>query len=67
LNTEHGAERRRRVVTRAIPLIVLAAAAFTAGLIIASGSETSAAQRFLDAWERGNYGAMHAELTPAAQ
>lgn len=48
-------------------MIVIAAAAFAGGMLIASSSETDAAERFLDAWEQGDFDAMHAELTPAAQ
>lgn len=60
-------ERRRRIVTRALPLILIAAAAFAGGLIAAGGPDLGAAQRFLDAWARADFAAMHAELTPAAQ
>lgn len=60
-------ERRRRIVTRVLPLIVLAVAAFVAGLLLAAGSpELDAGNRFAAAWERGDYAAMHGELTPAA-
>jgi peptidoglycan glycosyltransferase len=56
--------RRRRLLVRAAPLAALAAAAFAAGLIFAGDSaELEAAERFLDAWEAGDYEAMHAELT----
>jgi cell division protein FtsI/penicillin-binding protein 2 len=55
------------VVTRAVPLIVIAAAAFIAGAIVSDQPPAPAAQRFLDAWERGDTEAMYAELTAEAQ
>ena len=62
-----GPERRRRILTRALPLLVVALVAFFAGLAVGGGSpELDAAKRFLSAWEVGDYEAMHAELTPAA-
>ena len=62
-----AAERRRRVLTRAVPLVLLALAAFVAGAAVAVGPDAPAAQRYLAAWERGDYEAMHAELTPGAR
>ena len=59
--------RRERVVTRALPVIVIAAAAFIAGMIVSIEPDAPAAQRFLDAWERGDTEAMYAELTPDAR
>lgn len=61
-------ERRRKLAIRVLPIAVLAVAAFFAGLSLGSpepGSE--AAERFADAWERQDFAAMHAELSPAAQ
>jgi cell division protein FtsI/penicillin-binding protein 2 len=55
------------VVTRALPVIVIAAAAFIAGAIVSIEPDSPAAQRFLDAWERGDTEAMYAELTPDAK
>jgi hypothetical protein len=60
-------ERRRRILTRVAPLCALAALAFAAGLVIGGGSGIEGAERFLDAWERGDYAAMHDELAPEAQ
>ena len=61
------AERRRRILTRAVPLAVLAAIAFIAGTAIGGDpAELDAAKRFADAWQEGNHEAMHAALTPAA-
>lgn len=62
-----GGERRRRLVTRAAPLAVLAAISFLAGFLLGGGSaELDAATRFADAWEEGDQAAMHAELTADA-
>lgn len=61
------AERRRRLLTRAIPLILIAGGAFALGLLVSKGSpELEAAKRFAAAWERGELGLMHGELTAAA-
>jgi len=62
-------ERRRRLVTRTLPLAAIAVVAFVVGAAMgAPGSpEKEAANRFADAWEQGNFAAMYAELNPAAQ
>ena len=60
------AERRRRLVTRAVPISVLAVAALVGGIAIGAANELEAAERFATAWEAGDYDAMHAELTPEA-
>jgi hypothetical protein len=64
---DRAAERRRRLLTRVAPLVALAVVAFVAGVVIGSGPDAPAATRFLEAWERGDYAAMHEELTPEAQ
>jgi hypothetical protein len=49
-----GAGRRRRFQTRAIPLVVIAVAAFAVGMIAGrTGVELSHAEHFASAWERG--------------
>ena len=61
------ARRHRRVLVRAVPLVLLAAAAFIAGAVIASGSsELDSAKRFAAGWAAQDFDAMYAELTPAA-
>jgi len=57
-------QRRRRLLTRAIPLAAVALVAFVVGAIAgAPGSpEKETAQRFADAWAAGNYTGMYAEL-----
>ena len=67
LSTQGATERRRRILTRAIPLVVLASTAFAVGAVVAAEPVAPAAQRLLDAWERDDYAAMHAELTPEAR
>jgi len=62
-------ERRRRIVTRALPLSLIALVAFIVGAVAgAPGSpDKEAAKRFADAWERSEFAAMYAELNPASQ
>ena len=62
-------ERRRRLITRALPLIVVAIVAFALGASAgAPGSpEKEAAERFTDAWARKDFAAMYRELNDAAQ
>ena len=61
------AERRRRLVTRAVPIALLAAAAFIAGVVASGdGAELSGARRFAQAWERQDFAAMYAEISPKA-
>ena len=60
--------RRRKMYLRIGPLVLLAALAFGAGALIASGSaEVDSAERFAVAWEEKDYGAMYAELNPASK
>ena len=63
------APRRRRRALRLLPVLVVAAAAFAGGMVVASGrgsDEREVVERFARAWELGDYGAMHAELTDAS-
>jgi peptidoglycan glycosyltransferase len=63
------AERRRRLVTRTLPLAIAALVAFIIGAATGSpGSpEQDAAQRFADAWEEKNFKRMYAELNEASR
>jgi cell division protein FtsI/penicillin-binding protein 2 len=63
------AERRRRLLTRAVPLAVIALIAFVAGASRgSSGSpEKEAADRFAAAWEAKDFRAMYGELSPASK
>ena len=62
-----GGERRRRRLTRTLPLAALALVAFLAGMLAGGEPEAPGAERFLNAWEADDVEAMHAELTPDAQ
>jgi peptidoglycan glycosyltransferase len=62
--------RRRRKLRRLIPLLALAVVSFVVGLVTGGRhepAEQQIAERFVSAWERGDYAAMHALLTPAAR
>jgi cell division protein FtsI/penicillin-binding protein 2 len=58
------AERRRRLLTRTLPLSIVAVIAFILGASAgAPGSPgKDAAKRFTEAWARGDFAAMHREL-----
>jgi peptidoglycan glycosyltransferase len=62
-------ERRRRLLTRALPLIVIAVIAFILGASAgAPGSpEKEAAERFSQAWARKDFAAMYRELNEASR
>lgn len=61
-------ERRRRLTIGAVPIAVVSAVAFVVGTAVGGGTgDTSAAQRFADAWERQDFAAMHAELSAPAR
>ena len=62
-------ERRRRLLTRALPLGAVAIVAFVVGAAMgAPGSpEKDAANRFAEAWQAKNFPAMYAELNEASQ
>ena len=62
-------ERRRRLITRALPLIVIAVIAFAFGASAgAPGSpEKEAAERFSQAWARKDFTAMYRELNEASR
>jgi cell division protein FtsI/penicillin-binding protein 2 len=68
--TQRGplSERQRRLRQRALPLAIVALAAFVYGAISAAGSaEQDMAKRFVDAWAKQDFAAMHEELSPSAQ
>lgn len=63
-----SSRRRRRLLTRAAPILLVAVAAFVAGLLAGAGNgDDSAGQRFADAWTADDLEAMYAELSPAAR
>ena len=62
------AERRRRLLSRTAPVVVLSTGSFVVGAIVgASSGGSESAEAFVDAWERQDFTAMHAELSPSAQ
>jgi penicillin-binding protein A len=63
------AERRRRLLTRTLPLVAVALIAFVFGISKgSSGSpEKEAADRFAEAWAAKNFKAMYAELNEASR
>ncbi len=62
-------ERRRRLVTRTLPLTLIALVAFIVGMVVGKpGSpEKEAAERFVNAWERNEFAAMYKELNPVSR
>jgi Penicillin binding protein transpeptidase domain/Penicillin-binding Protein dimerisation domain len=62
--------RRRKLLTRAIPLAALAIAAFVAGVIEATAparDERALAQHYASDWARGDYSGMYALLDTASR
>jgi penicillin-binding protein A len=68
-SSQNEAERRRRLLTRSLPLALVAVVAFVIGVVSgAPGSpEKDAANRFAEAWEAENFKAMYAELNEASR
>jgi len=62
-------ERRRRLVTRTLPLALIAIVAFVVGAAIgAPGSpQRDAANRFAEAWAQGDFSAMYDELNDTSR
>jgi hypothetical protein len=62
-------ERRRRIVTRMLPLALIALVAFVAGAIAGApgAPDKEAAKRFTDAWQNKDFAAMYNELSPASK
>jgi penicillin-binding protein A len=62
-------ERRRRLVTRTLPLAVIGLVAFVVGAATgAPGSpDRDAANRFAEAWATDDFAAMYRELNPASK
>jgi penicillin-binding protein A len=62
--------RRRRLLTRALPLFGLAACAFAAGVVWATEpghAERQMVRRYVTAWERGDLAGMYALLDAASR
>lgn len=64
-----AAERRRRLITRTLPLALAAVVAFVIGAVAGTpGSpEKETAKRFTEAWAKRDYRAMYAELNEASR
>ncbi|MEK6273528.1 MAG: penicillin-binding transpeptidase domain-containing protein [Actinomycetota bacterium] len=60
------AERRRRLLTRALPIALLVIVAFLVVTVGGGGGELSAARRFAQGWERQDFAAMYREVSPRA-
>ena len=67
----HGPRtRRKRLTGRALPVVVLALAAFAGGAALGASHEPAdrkVATRFVKAWERRDYGAMYELLSAATR
>jgi len=61
-----GAERRRRLVTRALPISMIAGASFIGGLVIGGADRLERVERFARAWEREDFEAMYSQLSAGA-
>jgi peptidoglycan glycosyltransferase len=62
--------RRSRKLRRLIPLLVIAGVAFVGGLVVGGRHEPASrrlAERFVQAWERGDYATMHSLLSDRAR
>jgi peptidoglycan glycosyltransferase len=68
-SSTNEAERRRRLITRSLPLGLVALVAFVIGIATgAPGSpEKDAADRFAEAWEAEDFKAMYGELNEASR
>jgi peptidoglycan glycosyltransferase len=61
------AERRRRIITRALPVALIGVVSFVTGMLVGAGSAAEdTVRRFVDAWERDDFDSMHAELSEEA-
>jgi peptidoglycan glycosyltransferase len=62
-------ERRRRLITRTLPLAIVALIAFVVGAATGSPGEPEkeAANRFAEAWETRNFKGMYGELNEASK
>jgi len=61
------AERRRRIITRALPVVLIGVVAFVIGVLAgATSAAEETVRRFVDAWARDDFDSMHAELSDDA-
>jgi cell division protein FtsI/penicillin-binding protein 2 len=62
--------RRRALSRHLVPLVALALVAFIGGVVLGGGHRSGAeevAERYVEAWERGDYEGMHRLLTDGAR
>src|ERR1700749_2878119 len=62
--------RRQRLLTRALPVVVLALVAFAAGIVLAmrpGHEERQMVTRYVTAWDHSNYAAMYALLDTSSR
>ena len=64
-----SAERRQRLKSRALPLVGIAAVAFIMGFVqgCPGNPNRDAANRYADAWEKGDFQSMYDELSTKSQ
>jgi penicillin-binding protein A len=68
LNGVRPTTKRKRILTRAAPIAIVAVAAFALGLLAGTRDDApSAGERFAAAWTEDNIEAMYRELTPEAR
>jgi cell division protein FtsI/penicillin-binding protein 2 len=60
-------DRRRKRLARILPLAAVAFAAFAIGIAAGSRDDQLVGERYVAAWSRADYHAMHALLAPASQ
>jgi peptidoglycan glycosyltransferase len=62
-------QRRRRIVTRTLPLALIAFVAFIVGAIAGTPGSPGkdAAKSFTDSWQHGEFAAMYKDLNPASR
>jgi hypothetical protein len=61
------AQRRRRLLTRGLPIAFVAVAAFVAGAVAGGGGpDLSAVRRFVHDWERQDFASMYGEISSSA-
>jgi hypothetical protein len=63
-------QRKRRLLARTLPLVLLAVAAFAGGTLVGAqhrSAERELALRYVRAWEQGDYGGMYALLDAASR
>ncbi len=63
-------ERRRRIVKRTLPLLLLAGVAFAVGFVLVTKpnhDERKLVTNYLNAWDHGDYAGMYALLAPASR